>query len=464
MAGFLAVFILTGSLSAYELIVPSEAASEARSLRATSEKQSESVQLLKFETPEEFEEAKRHLESRGVTWEENARFRADVTNENIEFDLTSFDVLLGNQWSLLNRGDARAGFFAGGDIDVLRAWSMSEGRGRLYIVDSGVDLRVEDLVDRVVVALSAIDGKGPEDENSHGTHVTSIAAAARNLVGIMGVAPGDVDVVSIRMLDESNSGDTYTAIRAYELLKQDLEEYLARDPRNYAVISNSWGGDQFSPSLQRAMQAVTGPRVLILTSAGNERRNNDESPYYPCNFNLVNSICVAASDRSDFLTNFSSFGRQSVHIMAPGMDILGAIPGIQQGSQFLSRYAEKSGTSQATPHVAGAALLAWAVNAEFSASDIKNILLQSVDRIPGAENEVLSGGRLNAFRAVLMASGEDPDAANRGFSQVSNDGGGCAAHATGEESSRAFFGLLCVLFLILISIRYSVYRIPNTEF
>jgi hypothetical protein len=435
-------------------------------LEADEVKSTESVELLKFENREDYERALRTLQSSGIAAEANANFSADLVNENIEFDLNRFDEFLGNQWSLLNRGSIQSSTLAGGDIDVLRAWTFTEGRGRLYVVDSGIDQRNEDLAGRVVDAFSAIEGKGPEDENGHGTHVSSIAAAGRNAVGIMGVAPGDVEIVSVRMLDRANSGNTFTAVRAYELIRQDVEDYLREDPEHFVVISNSWGGEQFSQSLQNAMRAVAGDRVLFVTSAGNDSNNNDERPYYPCNFNLANNLCVAATDRSDALTNFSSYGANSVHVMAPGFQILGATPSLVQGNQVLSTWGEKSGTSQATPHVSGAALLVWATNPELSAADVKAILLEGVDRIPGAEDFVLSGGRLNVYRSVLMATGRDPGLADRGFGQVnraSSKSGGCQLYSRSQGHTESpLVGVVAILMavsLVILVIRQGSRKI-----
>ncbi len=453
------LFELQASQRVYEIIVPKrqEGGLSLRSSRLSAQetRPAQTVELLKFDSREEYERALREMKSSGIEVEPNARFSADLVDENLELDLSNFDEFLGNQWSLLNRGNVSSSTLAGGDIDVIRAWATTEGRGRLYVVDSGVDGRNEDLADRLVEAYSAIDGKGPQDENGHGTHVSSIAAASRNSVGIMGVAPGNVDLVSVRMLDAQNSGDTFTAVRAFEIISDDLENYLAQDPKNFAVISNSWGGNQFSSALQNAMRQVAGDRVLFVTSAGNSANNNDSQPYYPCNFNLANNLCVAASDRSDALTSFSSYGAKTVHLMAPGLQILGATPVLQVGNGFQSTWGEKSGTSQATPHVSGAALLIWSANPDLSAAEVKSILLEGVDRIPGAEDFVLSGGRLNVYRSILLATDKNPELADRGFAQTDGDssGGGCslrmAAMGQGDHPEAGLAALLFAVFLLL---------------
>src|SRR6202020_1195677 len=94
--------------------------------------------------------------------------------------------------------------------------------------------------------------------------------------------------------------------------------------------------------------------MLFVAAAGNEFSNNDDFPTYPANFGLPNIISVAATDRNDAMPTFSNFGRRTVHIGAPGRDILSTTPN--------NTYSLDTGTSMATPHVTGVAALLKAQN------------------------------------------------------------------------------------------------------
>ena len=457
------VWVLCGAWSfeafAYELIVPKSKKAFQTIQRDAQNQQVESIgkdyQLLRFETKAERDAYFEELKSQGVDAELNVKFSADVISKgdsqslSIEADLSQLDPGIQYQWSLYNPSVFESSRFYGGDIDWLRANKLSKGRGRLIVVDSGVDTAHPDLVGKVIAGYDAVyNNNQPIDENGHGTHVASVAAGAENLIGIVGVAPGDeVEIVDVRMLGADNSATTVQAIRAFDFIEDHIEDYFEQNSEGFIVINNSWGGPDFSASLEAAMSRLGRfDRVLVITSAGNDNRNNDQAGYWPCLSSIPNNICVGASDANDYKTSFSSFGRSSVDLLAPGHQIIGAAAS--------SSYVDKSGTSQAVPHVAGAALLIWDANPTLKAADIKQILLQSVDRLPGAENEVLSAGRLNAHRAILMATGADPSIADRAFDQVfeRQEGGGCHL-ALQSSSGWNFVGILLLSLVLLYAIR-----------
>jgi subtilisin family serine protease len=158
---------------------------------------------------------------------------------------------------------------------------------------------------------------------------------------------------------------------------------------------------------------------------------------------------VGATDQVDKRAGFSGYGPKTVHLFAPGTKILGAVPGTMIGEEYKSRYEQKDGTSQAVPHVAGVAALIWSVNPELSTAEVKDILIRSVDRLPGGENESVGGGRLNAYRAVLIANGQDPHQADRGLAVEDDEGGGgCNLKVRGPHGASSL-GLL--LFALILS-------------
>lgn len=424
--------------STYEVIIKRPMSEDQRSFKSLLSSDSKErlqdkvIEKIQFETEEDLDFFLEENDIDEDSWEFNQMWRADVSSQNIEASLSAFDPLLSQQWSLFNRSTSSR--FAGADIAALDAWQLTEGAGRLYVLDSGIDSQSPEVATRLVAEYNAFDRDDSEgaafDDNSHGTHVASVAAGRKDSEGIMGAAPGEsVEIVSVKMLDANNAGDTFTAVTAFNWVGQDIAAYLDEDPLNFVVINTSWGGKTYSSALESAMKSISSSRVLFVSSAGNDSQDNDTLGYWPCNFDLPHMICTAASTINDELANFSSFGKQSVHLMAPGFGILGAVPGAIAGSgTYVPSYKDKSGTSQAAPHVAGTALLAWSLNPELSASEVKNIILDSVDVVPGVDDKVLSGGRLNAYRASLMAAGLDPSQADREFAQLSSaqGGGGCA--------------------------------------
>ena len=128
-----------------------------------------------------------------------------------------------------------------------------------------------------------------------------------------------------------------------------------------------------------------------MAASGNASTNNDRSPHYPSSYNIPNVISVAALDRNDQLASFSNYGVKSVAIAAPGVDILSTWLG--------DEYEEKSGTSMATPVVAGVAALVAAHDPKITVDELRTRLLSSVDPLNSLKGKIASGGRINAAKA-----------------------------------------------------------------
>ena len=137
-----------------------------------------------------------------------------------------------------------------------------------------------------------------------------------------------------------------------------------------------------------------------MASAGNSASDNDVTPQYPANAGLPNVVSVAASDMNDQLATFSNYGANTVNLAAPGVDIYGTLPGGQYG--YLS------GTSMAAPEVAGVAALAWAVDPNATVAQVRNALLQGVDKVPALTGKVSSGGCLNAYNTLKLLTTPAP--------------------------------------------------------
>jgi subtilisin family serine protease len=161
------------------------------------------------------------------------------------------------------------------------------------------------------------------------------------------------------------------------------------------LTSNSWGGGPYSQALFDVISDANDKGILFVAAAGNSKNDNDKSPSYPASYKLPNIIAVAASDANDELASFSNFGAKSVMLAAPGVNILSTIPNRE--------YKRFSGTSMACPHVSGAAALLFAAYPSLSPTQVKDLLLSSVDTIAGLEGRVSTGGRMNLAKAFERA-------------------------------------------------------------
>jgi Subtilase family len=171
------------------------------------------------------------------------------------------------------------------------------------------------------------------------------------------------------------------------------------------VVNASLAGSNFSQAEYDAIRAASG--TLVVVAAGNDGRNNDVAGTYPCNQPLPNVVCVAASDQDDAITDFSNFGRRSVDLAAPGAGIVSTLPGGSWGYM--------SGTSMAAPHVAGTAALIRTLHPSASVAAVRAALLASVDSRLSLAGKTLSGGRLNADRALAAPPSEAAFPADEGI-------------------------------------------------
>lgn len=303
------------------------------------------------------------------------------------------DPMWASLWGLENTGQSILGF-AGtpdADIDVTAAWGQSLGTGvTVGVVDTGVQTAHGDLSGQSVAGHDFVAGDAtPEDVNGHGTHVAgTIAAAKDNGVGVVGVAPG-AKVMPLKALDDGGSG--YTS---------DIADAFTHAAANGArVVNASLGGSGGELTLTAAINA--SPNTLFVVAAGNENSNNDTTPKFPCNVAKANVLCVGASTSADARASFSNWGAATVDLFAPGDGIRSAYP--------TGTYAWLSGTSMASPHAAGAAALVFAANPSWTPTQVKSALMSSVDTKGALAGTSVTGGRLNAARALnVTPPADDP--------------------------------------------------------
>jgi subtilisin family serine protease len=223
------------------------------------------------------------------------------------------------------------------------------------------------------------------DDNGHGTHCAGIIGAeGGNDIGIAGVN-WKIQIMPLKFMNAGGFGTTKDAIEAINYVIDRKKHGV-----NVRVISASWGSTQKSRALDDVIQKAYQEGILFVAASGNSSTNNDRSPHYPSSYNNV--ISVAALDRNDQLASFSNYGPKSVQIAAPGKDILSTWLG--------DDYEEHSGTSMATPVVAGVAALVVANQPRISVNDLREKLLASVDKLEALKGRVTTGGRINAAKAV----------------------------------------------------------------
>ena len=318
------------------------------------------------------------------------------------------DPMFKDQWALNNAG--QEGGKDKADLSAVAAWAKTQGSGDVVVavLDSGVDYTHPDLVGNMWLrpdnvpqykddelgtfndlhGFNATDNQSdPMDDNGHGTHCAGIIGAeGDNDEGIAGIN-WKVEIMPLKFMGRGGFGTTKDAIEAINYAIDRKQKGV-----NVRVINASWGSTSKSKALEDAIRAAGEAGILFVAAAGNNGTSNDKNPHYPSNYDLPNVISVAALDRNDQLASFSNFGIKTVHIAAPGKDIL---------STWLNDdYREASGTSMATPYVAGTAALILSVEPKLSVEKLRERILQSVDKIDSLNGRVESGGRLNAAKAV----------------------------------------------------------------
>jgi hypothetical protein len=324
---------------------------------------------------------------------------------------TPDDPRFGELWGLHNTG--QNGGTPDADIDAPEAWDLTTGSSDVVVavIDTGIDYTHPDLAANMFRNTLDCDNNGidddgngqiddcfgidtanndsdPMDDGDHGTHVAgTIGAVGNNGVGVVGINR-TVRLMACKFLDSTGSGNIADAIDCLEYVKLMKERGV-----NIVATNNSWGGNGFSQALLD-IEAHRQRGILFIAAAGNAGANNDTTPAYPAGYALSNIIAVAATTRTDAQASFSNFGRRTVHLGAPGSEILSTTQG--------NTYQIFSGTSMATPHVTGVAALLKAQDPERDWRAIKNLILAGGDTISSLANTI-TGKRLNA-RGALSCS------------------------------------------------------------
>lgn len=304
--------------------------------------------------------------------------------------------------------------------DAARAWSLTKGSRQIIVavIDTGLDIKHEDLKNNLWMnpgetgldskgrdkATNGIDDDGNgfvddiygwnfvknnnklDDNHGHGTHITGIIAAeANNNKGIVGIAP-EVSVMTLKYFDPSSPGS--------DNLKNTIKSIHYAIKMGAHIINYSGGGMDYSQEEFDAVNEARKKGILFVAASGNERSNSDKIPYYPADYNLDNIISVTAFNPSVEVLASSNWGTESVHIAAPGQNVISTLPG--------NAYGFMTGTSQATAFVTGGAALVLSHKEGFKYSDVRKYILATGDVLESLAGKTQSSRKLNLYKALTI--------------------------------------------------------------
>ncbi|GIW23517.1 MAG: hypothetical protein KatS3mg068_2524 [Candidatus Sericytochromatia bacterium] len=275
-------------------------------------------------------------------------------------------------------------------IDLNKAWKTTLGKSniKIAIVDSGIDLNHPDLRKNLIKGKNIIEpNKQPMDDNGHGTHVAGIVGAvANNGLGVSGVAP-NCSIMPVKVLTNGKGSDI------------DIAEGIVWATDNDADIINiSIGIYTKSKPIEKAVKYALSKNVVIVSSAGNDSKSS--KIHLPSMIKGV--IEVSATDKKDKFATFSNFAQQ-ISVSAPGDKILSTLPtyNTEITAKVGKKYGILSGTSMASPIVAGIAALIKSKDNSLSNTEIKRIIeYSSVDLGKKGYDPYFGYGRVSAYNAL----------------------------------------------------------------
>lgn len=351
-----------------------------------------------------------------------ARYMADPNVEYVEPNFRYYvdadlpnDPYFGQLWGLQNLGqeiNGKPGGVAGADLNVLKAWEMTSGSEEIVVgvVDTGIEYTHPDLAANMwvnegeipdngidddgngvvddVYGYNAVDNSGdPMDDNDHGTHCAgTIGAVGNNDEGVVGVN-WRVKMMALKFLSADGSGTLNNAIEAI-----DYAIEMKKRGVNIRILSNSWGGGDYSRALHDAILEANKAGILFVAAAGNSSLDTDTHPHYPSAYDAENVLSVAALSNQDKLATFSNYGATTVDVAAPGVDVYSTVTG--------GGYEYFSGTSMATPHVSGVAALLLARDPSLKPKQIIERLIKTSAAVSSLKGKCVAGGRVDAYHAL----------------------------------------------------------------
>ena len=274
-------------------------------------------------------------------------------------------------------------------IQAEQAWDITRGSTdiKVGIMEGGIDMEHEDLQGRVFPGNCDSD---PKNNLAHGTHVAGIIGAKKNNIGVTGVADCSMYLLNWNSEEFANSL-IYATQNNIKIINASF---------HYPTVS---GG--YAPYNSVHYTALANYDGVFIVAAGNKKgEDNDEIKHYPACYDLPNVISVSSID-SNGDSSASNYGKNSVDLYAPGEYILSTYPTSLCGDGCFFFHHEYGyhydfGTSMAAPFVTGVAALMLSENPNLTASEIKEALISNVDKVDSLADKCVSGGRLNAYKAV----------------------------------------------------------------
>lgn len=325
------------------------------------------------------------------------------------------DTYFTNQWHLHNTGQNPPAGTEDADIDAPEGWDINIGNSDVIIaiIDEGVDVTHEDLVDNIIDGYDFVDddaNPSPWGDDAHGTACAGLAAGkTNNNKGIAGVS-WNCKIMPIRMAS-GEFGSYWTT----DEWAANAIEWAADNGAD--VLSNSWGGGPDSDTIHDAIQEAKengrdGKGCVVVFASG----NSGGGVSYPAKYSEV--IAVGATDKDDIKWSYSCYGNE-LDVVAPSgnvnlqgniwtTDITGSA-GYNYGSTSLGDasgdYTNKmGGTSAAAPQVAGLAGLILSINPSLTSDEVQYIIETSADdKGVSGWDQYYGWGRINVYEALKKA-------------------------------------------------------------
>ncbi|TYL38084.1 peptidase S8 and S53 subtilisin kexin sedolisin [Natronococcus pandeyae] len=290
-------------------------------------------------------------------------------------------------------------------IDAFEAHDHATGADtRLAVIDTGIDYAHPDLAPNLNTDLSRmyLDGEVGEDGDDvhlHGTHVAGIAAGSGDN-GLYGVAP-EAELVSLRIygpdVSQSNTSDVFRALDyAAEIGADAVNMSIGRGPRPPQDNAHA-SRDAYRVAQERVIRSVVRRGTSVVVAAGNEDTNLQHGGKFHQWSSLTGTLGVSATTEDDERASFSNYGTNTIDVGAPGANVYSAIP---LDYEFEPPYAFLSGTSMASPQVAGLACLVRELEPESNPEQVERAIKRGAELADGDSHPDFGAGRINALQTA----------------------------------------------------------------